>query len=218
MTPDELFLSTVEDIEGRLARLRAVEVAGRVDRYELTMVASLLRKLLIDGGSLVSLVNQTRRLRLRFSVSGWPFVSGTSLGGQVSLRRRGASLGKIATITTDQLTPELLGMLAVRRITLHQLLAEPVVTWNEVPITAKGLITYLANLGGGVHVGGQATGPVEEAIDKFGRDLFIDGYPLAEAGIWDVAEVAISGLQPLGAVIAGDAAFGTGLLTRQKTR
>lgn len=155
----------------------------------------------IDGGSLVALVNRTRRLRLTFSVSGWPFASGTAMpGSRVSIRRRSAP-AKIPIIAQAQLTPELSGIIRERHLTLDQMLAEAVVVWNDVPITAKGLISYVANIGGVVHLGEQPKGRVQEALHTFGGDLSFDGYPIVLAGLWDVGEVAISGLQPLRAAI-----------------
>ncbi len=209
MTADELFLCTLEDLESRLSALRPVEHAGRAERYELLMVASLLRKLLLDGGSLVALVNRPRRVRLRFLVStGWPFMSGGALAGcRVSIRRRLAQSAKIPTIPLDQLPPGLSEMFAERQLTLGQLLAEAVVTWNGVPITAKGLITYVANIDGGVHIGGRPTGPVEEALARFGDDLLVDGYPLAQACLWDIGGVVASGLGPLRAAVEAEPDF-----------
>lgn len=204
MTPDDLFLCTLEDLEGRLTGPKPGQVVGRTQEYELLMVAGLLRKLLIDAGSLVVLVNRERRLRLRFSVSGWPWASGGSGGGRVNIRRRSRSSDEIPVVPLDQLAPELLGLVQERLLTLDQMLAEPIVIWNDVPITAKGLISYGANIGGGVHVGGQPRGPVHEALYGFGEEVFVDGYTLASACLRDVGEVAVSGLQPLRTAIESD--------------
>lgn len=204
VTQDELFLSTLEDLERRLTGIRPSEVAGRRQQYELVMVASLLRKLLLDGGSLVALTNRTPRLRLSFVVSGWPFMSGSGLpGSRVSTRYRTLS-ATIPTIPQDQLPPEFSEIIRERHVTLDRMLAEALVIWNGTPITAKGLITYVANKGGGVHFGGRPTGRAEEALYEFGQDVIVDGYPLALAGLRDVGEVAISGLEPLRMVIEAE--------------
>jgi len=84
------------------------------------------------------------------------------------------------------------------------MLAEPVLIWNDMPITAKGLISYGANVGGGVHVGVQPKGPAQEALHALQEEVLVDGYTRASAGLRDVGEVAVSGLQPLRTAIEGE--------------
>jgi hypothetical protein len=217
MTPDDLFLCTLDDLENRLSRFRPGELVSRAQQYDLLMAAGLLRKLLIDGEPLVAPVNRTRRLRLRFSVSGWPFLSGSAAqGARVRIRRRGLSL-EAPTVAPDQLTPELGALLRDRSLTLDEMLAASVVIWNDVPIDAKGLITYVANVAGGVHVGGKPRGRAQEALHDFGHELIIDGYPLALAALTDVAEVTVSGLRPLRAAISAESGDSVDVLRRPET-
>ena len=59
MDRDELFVRTLADLRRRLER-------GRQDEYEAMGIAGLLRKLLIDGQSLVDQVNRDRRLKITY--------------------------------------------------------------------------------------------------------------------------------------------------------
>src|SRR4051812_20566919 len=58
MEPDALFLATLDDLD-------ASATAGRTS-YDLLHVAALLRKLLLDGTSLLDSVNRSRRVKVRF--------------------------------------------------------------------------------------------------------------------------------------------------------
>jgi hypothetical protein len=64
MDRNQLFLETIADIEKR-TRPASTE-------YERTMVAALLRKLLLDGDPLCHQVNKVRREEIKFIVNHHP--------------------------------------------------------------------------------------------------------------------------------------------------
>jgi len=195
MTYDELFLCTVEDLESRLRRAKPARAHTARQQYEMLMVSSLLRKLILDRGSLVSLVNRTRRILLRYKVAGWPYLSGTGTG-RVYVRSR-FEAGALPAIPPEELSAYFREVLREKDLTLDQMLATPLAIYNEVAFTAKGVIRYAANLGGGVHVGGEPRNEMEEALQRFGGDIWVNGYSMAVAGLWDIGEVVVAGLEPL---------------------
>jgi hypothetical protein len=197
MTPDELFLCTLEDLEIKLGGLEWVERADRRQEYGLVAAAALLRKLLLDGDRLVDLVNRARRIKLRYRIQGWPFMSGSSLAGyRVAVRRRGLPAG--LPIVTPDASPEVAELLAPRELAREEFLATPVVKWNGVPVTAGGLIRYVANVGGGVHIGRPRKKDL--SVEALGNVL-VDGYPLALTGLVDIAGTTLKALAPLRAII-----------------
>lgn len=196
MTYDELFLCTLEDLQSRLGRAKPALAHAPRQQYEMLMVSGLLRKLILDNGSLVSLVNRTRRIPLRYKVAGWPYFSGSGTG-RVYVRSR-IEPGALPIVPSEELLPEYFrDLLKERVLTLGHMLATPLAIYNGVAFTAKGIIRYAANLGGGIHVGGRPRDEMEEALQRFGDDIWVDGYPLAIAGLWDVGEVVVAGLEPL---------------------
>ena len=167
MTYDQLFLCTVADLEARLRRAKPAQAHTARQQYEMLMVSGLLRKLILDRGSLVSLVNRTRRIPLRYRVAGWPYLSGFG-EGRMYVRSRFA-VNAPPIVPSEELPAEFQEILRAKDLTLDQMLATPLVIYNQVGFTAKAVIRYAANFGGGVHVGGEPRGEVEEAPSTLWR-------------------------------------------------
>lgn len=124
MTLDELFLLTIDDLEGRV-RL------GRGE-YDALMSAWLIRKLIIDSPSMLSRVNSARRMKLVFQVNDirpGPTVNGWSPGEFL------APSSDAAAASTVELN-------------LKQFLAHTTLIANGHAVSVKDLVKFMANTEG----------------------------------------------------------------------
>lgn len=164
---EKLFLRTVIDLRARIES---------DDGYDLIIASGLLRKLLVDGTTLVTLANRRPRLKLRFPViedhpsppKGW-VLSGYS----------GDKVGRIDAFLNSK-----------------------VAYLDGDPYTAYEVVTTCANSFGGVHAG-EITDP---RLRKLIQTRFADIGVIIESGaaenplmieVWQIGVGALKGLDPL---------------------
>lgn len=202
MDPDELFLATLADLERRVrSALPGLQdaTAGRQERYDALMIAPLLRKLLLDERPLVSIVNTSRKVRVRYPVEYWPVLSGSHSPGS-KLRISGPSelaarrvpmvdAAFLKTVFDHFLDDE--GPLA-----RDGLLGKPVMMWNGNPVSVRELISHAAHVDGAVHVGSPKDEKGRLLVD-LGRAVTIGGYAPALFCLAAIGRIVLIGLQPL---------------------
>lgn len=128
MTLDELFVLTMEDLDGR------VEL-GRGE-YDALMSAWLIRKLIIDSPSLLTRVNATRRVKLVFRVN--DIQPGSTVIGW--------SPGEFLAPGPDA------DAASTVELNLKQFVAHTTLIANGHAVSVKDLVKFLANTEGAVHV------------------------------------------------------------------
>ena len=196
MHPDALFWHTLDDLRDRAERARVAPFRTRTtaDDYNVVMMSALLRKLLLDGQPIADSANVDRRMHIRYPVDGWPIVSGSGApGSRVHLR---GVLQPGDDIPTIPLPPP-------RDLTKDQMLKEVVLVWNGVEMSAWSLITHIAHVEGGVHVGIPTQG-ASELLEDLSHRVLYDGYEFALRGLIEVANSVILGLNPLRLAIEAD--------------
>jgi hypothetical protein len=136
---DDLFLATIDDATNR--------VANRTT-YDLLMAAGLLRKLLVDGQSLVHIANRTRHVRIRYR------VNDPKLAETREQLRSIVGEDPVFHAVFDGLNPGIFAAPhAPVELTEGQFLALPVMFYRDVDFSIGDVIRFVANVSGGVHAG-----------------------------------------------------------------
>lgn len=178
---DWLYLETINDLQRRTVSLEAA------NRYELLGIAAMLRKLLLDGTSLLDEVNRIDRLRLRFSVIPFPITSPTERKDEVR--------GTYWMVPLLILGKRELFDPASDGVPLKSFLSAAVGQFEQHAISARDLIQYYANVEGGVHRG-HASGDFQTVMGAIASlDLTLSTGWLESLG-W-LARITLHGLQPL---------------------
>ncbi len=177
MNADELFLATLQDLSER--------IKSGLPAYDILMSAALVRKLLLDDTPLVHLVNQRRKIRLRFTINN---------------RKPPSDPPPILWSLQDGLDPETAHRSQPVEVTLDGLLSTPVFLANGKVLTIKHVVLYVANIVGAVHKGSART---EEArtLEQVSNSLQVGGYDPAVRTLQAISRVVIAGLEPLAAEV-----------------
>jgi hypothetical protein len=174
MDAEALFLSTLDDLGQR------VEAA---DEYSLLRGTALLRQLLMEGDRLVDVVNRSHRLKLRYEVCGRRYTEVVLEDNPVFY----SALGGIHRSGSQAPSAELLP--------LDDFLKTTVLVVKGKRITIGELITYAANVAGGVHLGKPRDAEVE-ALAEF-REVVALGQPVQIAQLRSVILVVLDALDAL---------------------
>ncbi len=199
MRPEALFLETLRDLEQRvtaaLRHLHAGTGGDSASEYHALMIAVLLRKLLLDGRPLVDVVNRHHQLRIRYPVDHWPVLSGTSSPGvSVTVLPRPV---RDPPLYDPRVLPLLLDeFLDTDDMTAAQLLAKPVLAWNDARVTARELILHVAHVEGAVHVG-EPTDARGRTISQVTAIVGYGKYPAVLVCLAAIGRVVLLGLAPL---------------------
>jgi hypothetical protein len=183
----QLFLRSLDDLRSRVE-------AQPADEYDLLGAASILRKLLVDGGGSVALqLRQSHApdLKLTFRIARaippWeilgldPFLF-WSVGDALDPR----------TTPPGNATVEL---------SLDRFLAEPIARFNGATGTVHGVITQVANVAGGTHLG-TAKKQSAIALTKAASVVSVAGLEPAVQCVPAIGRVVLCGLQPLAVRLA----------------
>jgi hypothetical protein len=175
MTKEDLFLKSLEDIEKR---------AQSHDAYEILMIASILRKLLLDGAaSLMYQVNNKHRIKVLFEINNRPAPVGT---------------GVIIWSVQDGFDPQtsVPHLTEPLMVNLDQLLHKPVMLVSSEIITVADLVKYLSHVLGAVHAG-KPSGSKEKALEDIEQRFQVGGYSATIRSLLAISQVVLCGLQPL---------------------
>lgn len=182
--PDALFLRTCDELAERLA-------SGT--EYDILMGAALIRKLLIDGDSLLHQVNRSRRAKILFDVNGPTPYEDLVL-----------SHGPVFWTIEDGLDPDIQGPPGLKNrlsLKLDGFLKRRVMVVQAHTITVHDLVVQLANIEGGVHAG-QANTDKEQALKDLARSFFIGNLPGGVRLTGSIGRIVLRGLQPLRETVA----------------
>jgi len=185
LTPDDLFLATLHDLEQRQRSEEPYQILG---------MAGLLRKLLLDAEPLIDQVNRTRRLKLRFRI----------IQGRHSLETL-RSLGVTYHDIGDCLDPSYIDSQAneAAELTRDQFLSTLVNYIAGQAITVREIVTFEANVAGGVHAPGSPTEPAHVGLDAARRQIIMKGQSVSLYHLRNIGRVVAKALQPLKAAIEG---------------
>lgn len=184
---EQLFVRTVHDLEIRL---------GSSDWYEVLGAAPLMRKLLWDRHPLVHRANRRRQVQLRFAVavrpsrpqsSVQPLMSFVGDGIDPEARVPGAS---IETVSVDGLGRVVVG------------------TVRGAELTVRDVVTFEANVGGGVHLGSPKKLGHRVAAE-LGDSMFVDEVPATLHQLRVIGRIVVRGLDPLRQAILASPSPGT---------
>ena len=136
MDVEQLFVRTLADLEHRI-------VAG--DEYEVLMSAGLLRKLLMEGTTLVDKVNSRYKLKIRYP------MNDVSAYERVIYEDAPAFWSLLEAIDPECRLAQMPGTRAPIDATRDQLLARRVMRMSGTWITVHDLIDQLAHIDGAIH-------------------------------------------------------------------
>jgi hypothetical protein len=179
MEPDALFLRTLDDLERRTTSC---------DEYEVPLSALLLRKLLIDGRPLIDLVNESRKLRVRFRMN-----------GETNYERVIHQDAPVFWSLEDGIDPDIPhppGMQAPTDATRDQLLARKILRVNNMWVTVRDLIDQLAHVEGAVH-SDKPENKRQEVLHQIAKSIYVGGLPAGVRQIQAISRVVLRGLTPL---------------------
>ncbi len=169
MDVDRFFVDTLDDLQSR--------ATWDASEYALLRASALLRELLVDPKPLVEQANREHRLRLRYQVRTPP-----------------STPGLLFWLGIDPEEPADGG--PIKSLTVSQLLAQNLVFSASMAFSVRDLITYGANVLGGVHHG-DASSDVHRALRDAPLKIEHGGRPLGLVAMVPIAHVVLSGVRPL---------------------
>lgn len=180
METKQLFVKTLDDIEKRLTSR---------DEYEILLIAGLLRKLLLDGDSLINQVITTEKLKIEFVVNDKSAPTTPPIPVFWSIE--------------DGIDPETSPPFLINPIKVNKenLLKRPVIQCDGKIVTVKDLIRHMAHVEGAVHPGLPKTDE-EKILKELGQTLGIGGLPAGIRLLKAIARIVLKGLEPLKTKIA----------------
>ena len=171
---DQLFLCTLDDIKEKI---------DSAQPYPLLLAAFLLRKLLLEGSSLVDQVNRYRRLKISFQIglSSHPPVFPADC--------RQWCIG-------DAFDPETVLIDGCYEVDLKTFLSTTVSYVEGHRHSVKDMIKFEAHVGVAVHPGRPKT-PAEKALHAFDSQLQIGGQSSRVFQLRSIGRVVLRALEPL---------------------
>lgn len=175
MNTDELFIRTLKDLKTKIESN---------DPYEILMASALLRKLLIDGSSLVDQINSKFKLKINFIVN----------DRQPPIITDGLAFWSIQDgFDPDTSVPHLSHPVTLGK---DKMLKRPVLIINGAIITVLDLIKFLSNVQGAVHLGNPRE-TKDEVLEQVEETLTVGGVPAGIRTICAIGRVVLKGLDPL---------------------
>jgi hypothetical protein len=168
---EELFVKTIQDLQDKIVRN---------DEYSLLRAAGLLRHLLNDGVTLISLANRNINLKLRFIVNAELAPENFLLAKWVDISN---VEGKTCSVNLDGFT------------------GRPILTIIDIRFTVLDFIKATSHFKGGVH-SYTAKDPNDKILSVLDENVFRD-MGIALKTIKGIAEVTMNGVEPLVSAING---------------
>ncbi|HJS55000.1 MAG TPA: hypothetical protein VJ765_10660 [Chitinophagaceae bacterium] len=170
MNHDKLFLETLNDIRAKM----------NGSDYELIRACGLLRHLLINGGSLLGIVNRKYRLKIHFAISdktppdNYLFAYWTD----ISYLKEGT-----------------------KQVSIDGLLSSRILTFVDMNFTVLDIIKAGSHVQGGIH-SGVPESDNEKFLSVLDDKVFKEQY-FGMKSIKAICSVVLSGLEPLEDLISG---------------
>ncbi len=175
ITPEILFLKTIEDIEKRLAD---------TDPYEILLISGLIRKLFLDDFPLVDQVNRTHKFKLAFEIT-------------VPVNMPENEPYPTFWTVQDGLDPDTAPPFKKRHtVTRDQFFQTVVSVINDHKYTVRDVVLFEANVVGAIHAGTPKT-EKEKALKKVDSTIAVGGYVSSLRQLQAIARVVIKSLTPL---------------------
>jgi len=178
MDSDLLFIKTLDEIK---------ETTISPEAYGVLRSTALLRQMLIDGNRLVDVVNQKRRLKLRFTLSDeW----------ESKLNNVALKTGAIFVGVLDGICPEFKSEeTPLLNLSISQFLTFRVIFIRGHFITVHEIIDHCAHVIGGVHIGSPKT--EKEALLSNMHDFMIGDLTINLKQVIPILRIVHKGLEPL---------------------
>ena len=170
-----LFNKTVKDIRNRL---------DSYDEYEILMIAGLLRKLIMDGDSLLNQVLRSKKPSVTFKIN--------------PLKELPPGLPRPTFHSIeDGFDPETSFFPGpIKEVNRDQLLKAPVMQFMDHVVTVGDLIKHMSHVEGAIHPGSPKN-EMEKALKYLGENLGIGGLPAGIRLLKAIARVVLKGLDEL---------------------
>jgi len=178
---DQLFIDTLSDLEDRVKSPAPYTILG---------ISALVRKLLLDGMPLVDQANRSRRLKIRFHIG---LLRGFPPGIPEPV------FYSIQDGFDPDTAPPGTGTTSVSK---DGFLAATVLKVRGKPLSVRDLISFEANVKGGVHAGK----PRDEAdlvLQEMGKLFEIGGYRASLRQLQAIGRVTLKGLEELRRAVEG---------------
>ena len=177
MNADQLFIETLNDLEGR--------TGATASEYDLLRASHLLRQLLLDGEPLIGTVNLERRLDIRYTI------------GRSAMRDMQIADGAVFWAIQDGFDPQTAPP-SVTSATLKrdELLREMVIYSRPLELSVRDVIKFLAHVEGGVHHRAP-TDDKERALREITHQIAMGGLSPTARSLRAIARVVIRATGPL---------------------
>jgi hypothetical protein len=183
-----MFIATLKDLDRRVH-------ATDEDEYEILMSALLLRKLLLEGQTLVHLVNRNRRLKIVYRICGeGPY-------DRLVLSEPDLEMWSLQ----DGLDPDSIHIPSdpIIEVKEDKLLSRVIIVVKGHKYTVADVISHVAHISGAVHFG-EPSNEKQEVLAAVDSHFFVGNVSLVVRSLAAVGRVVIKGLEPLRAQIEAE--------------
>ena len=178
-----LFIKTLADIDERL---------DSADDYDVVRVTALLRQLLLDQHPLVTVVNHSHRLKVRFRIAvtpGLPAELHTATSVYLQLESLDPDMefprGKIQEVSRE----EFLNIIVI-------------IAYGE-RISIREIIRYTAHVAGGVH-SGSPKDDKDRIMNDMAQRFYIGGYQGGLMQLLSISRIVRKALEPLRVIVEAE--------------
>lgn len=176
MTPDEVFIRSLDDLHLSI---------NSGDKYEVLQASAIIRKLFLDGDPLVDQINRNHKLKLQFSVikpidfriDGIPEPDVWCAVDSIDPRR------------SPQLDPS-------THLNRDPFLGLPIGRVQGEDYSVKDIISFVANVAGGVHAGSPKNAK-DEALNKLKELYFFSELSILLQHLRSIGRIILEALRPL---------------------
>jgi hypothetical protein len=176
MTPEILFVKTLEDIEKKLQAN---------DSYELLGISALLRKLLFDKNCLYDLANQQHKIKLKF-------VVGNDYAPKSKQLREGSFWSQQDSFDPETAPPHVIPI----EISRKNFSKKVILITGKNEHTVIETIKYVAHVVGGVHVGSPENSK-ESELQKLDQLNNLGGHSMVVRQLMSISRVVLKAMNPL---------------------
>jgi hypothetical protein len=181
MDVEHLFVRTLADLEHR---------TFAADEYEVLMSVGLLRKLLMEGTTLVDKVNSRYKLKIRYP------MNGVSAYERVIYEDPPVFWSLLEAIDPECRPAQMPGTRAPIDATRDQLLARRIMRMSGTWITVHDLIDQLAHIDGAIH-SHEPKSERELVLHAAAQFFRVGNMPGGVAQVRSIGRVVVRGLTPL---------------------